>query len=79
MKMNLLKKLLLISLLVISSISCKKYDVDVNRISCVECKISENGQTTYSETHCGTDAENMKFQFSFSMRNAYSFGVKECK
>jgi hypothetical protein len=76
---NLSKKLLKISLLVITSISCKKNDVNVNRRICVECKISENGQTTRSESHCGAEADVFKFRMDFYMRYAYHFGEKECK
>ena len=76
---NFSKKLLGISLLVISSISCKKYDVNVNRRICVDCKISQNGQTTFSASHCGTEADVAKFRMDFYMRYLYHSGEKECK
>jgi hypothetical protein len=75
---NLSNKLLGISLLVVSSVSCKKDDVNVNRRICVECKISQNGQTIKSESFCGTEAEIAKFRSNFYFRYLYYSGEKDC-
>lgn len=59
-----------------STFSCKKDNT--NRGSCVECAVIQNGQKTYVESLCGTDAEVGIFQRDYYLKYLYHSGEKRC-